>query len=191
MTDKWTYTSRQSTKQGKSLLTYQLSSLFMITWSQPYIKLTEWEKVSFVVLAGYWKHFLKCVHFTIFRQCCNGQGLLQQECVQLKCINITPGAQFWMDLCPLQGWLNIKIHKDSLNIKKKKNNLYHGLLGNKWEDIASMWEGKDCAAQKKWKKNDHVIPEQLNASVIKFYYCFYYVSVTVLSNFEFMWSADA
>lgn len=36
--------------------------------------------------------------------------------------------------------------------KHKKKSLYHGLLGNKWEDIASMWEGKDCAAQKNERK---------------------------------------
>lgn len=79
-----------------------------------------------------------------------------------------------MDLCPLQGWFSLNLKKIGFNTD---------LLSNKWEDIASMWEGKDCAAQKKkkLKENDHMIPKCICNQVLLLFEG--YASVTVLSDF--------
>lgn len=116
MTDKWTYTSCQFTKQGKSLLTYQLSSLFMITWSQAYIKLIEWEKTCFVVRAGLLKTFFEMHTLFRFQKMSQWSRSTSAGMYLIEMHQHYPWGLILNGLMPLQGWLSLNLKKIGFNV---------------------------------------------------------------------------
>lgn len=77
MAEKWTPISWQFTKQGKSLLTRQLRTLFIITSSQAYMAIRGGGKNVLCCTGRLLKTMFEMHIFSfIGRKCHNGQGLL-------------------------------------------------------------------------------------------------------------------